>query len=174
MRHHHRDGGTGVRRSAPATALVVVGAALLAGCTGTSQAAAPEPTITSRTTDQEVLDVPSEPGPDPRYELCAEFPATTTGPRDLEGWWSSTPANPDGSVIHDPADWVEPRMREHPRVAVLDVATAAVISTWDRRTCAADPAYVPTRTDAWPSPDDANRVVVDMDSGEVLGSVMAY
>ncbi|HEY0186692.1 MAG TPA: hypothetical protein VGC67_04320 [Cellulomonas sp.] len=152
-----------VRRWAPWTGVgLAVAAVLLTGCTGTDQAAPAtvEPATAAPTTHATST-----------YALCAEFPAVAaTGHGDLEGWWSSSPADADGSIIEDPDDWPDPRLREHPRVAVVDVASGAVISTWDRTTCGDDPDYVAVRTDEWPTAEEAGSVVLDMDTGEVLGT----
>jgi hypothetical protein len=104
------------------------------------------------------------------YALCAEFPAVGSLPGDLEGWWNGTPANADGSIIQNPEDWPDSRPREHPRVAVVAVATAEVYSTWDRTTCGDDPTYTPIRTDQWPAVGEVDTVVLDMDTGEVLSA----
>lgn len=96
--------------------------------------------------------------------LCAEFPAVGTLPGDVEGWWSSSPADENANVLTDPADWPD-EMREHPRVALVAVDSATVISTWDRVACGPDPDYVPEIATDWPA---GHLVAVDMDSGELL------
>lgn len=133
-------------RSAAAVAAVMVlggcGAAAAASTGGSSAAAGARP-VASPT-------------------LCAEFPPQTPRPGDLEGWWSSTPADAQGNVLTDPADWPA-QPREHPRVAVEDVATGRVVSTWDRRTCGPIPDFRP------PSGLSGSGVaVLDADTGEVL------
>ena len=98
-------------------------------------------------------------------EMCAEFPPGTagTGP-SYEGWWSSTPAAPDGSALTDPADW-PPIMREHPRTVQIDTRTGKVIESFDRYTCTSIADYeVPAGLEL---PPDAV-VVLDADTGEIL------
>ncbi len=99
--------------------------------------------------------------------LCAEFPpARQADPGDLEGWFNAAPANADGSVITDPAQWPDPRLVAHPRVALVDTDTGAVISTYDRIACSVDdPTYAPTLDPSWPTGSTA---IVDMDTGELL------
>lgn len=97
--------------------------------------------------------------------LCAEFPVSVSpeGP-DYEGWWSSTPAREDGSVLEDPSQWPA-QIREHPRTPVVDLRDGTVISTWDRVTCSSIPGYT--------IPDSLvgdTVVVVDADTGEVVES----
>ena len=95
---------------------------------------------------------------------CAEFPATPSTPGDADGWWNASPADADANVLWDAGLWPsEPR--EHPRVALVDTDTGAVISTWDRIACGPDPTFVPTRKPDWPAHSVA---VVDMDSGETI------
>lgn len=96
--------------------------------------------------------------------LCAEFPAVGSLPGDVEGWWSSSPADENANVLTDPADWPD-EMREHPRVALVAVDAATVISTWDRVACGPDRDYVPEIAADWPA---GHLVAVDMDSGELL------
>lgn len=99
--------------------------------------------------------------------LCAEFPPVGPLPGDVEGWWSSSPADAEANILTDPADWPD-EPREHPRVALVAVDTGEVISTWDRVVCGPDPHFVPEVRPDWP----AGRVVaVDMDSGEMLQDV---
>jgi hypothetical protein len=168
--------GGPVLRCAPVLAL---GAALLSGCAtssaGTAGSTPPAAGSGSSTdpTEGAALTAGSEA---PSYGLCAEFPPVPpTGRGDLEGWWSSTPANPDGSVIEDPADWPEPKMVAHPRTAVVDVESGEVLSTWDRTTCSGDPSFVPVPNDQWPAitRDSREFVVVDMDSHEVVATTLA-
>lgn len=98
--------------------------------------------------------------------LCAELPPAGALPGDLEGWWNGAPADADGTVLHDPADWpAEPR--DHPRVATVDVDSGTVISLYDRTTCTSDSTgYVPPE----PGPEwsAGSTVVLDADTGEVL------
>lgn len=97
--------------------------------------------------------------------LCAEFPVGMPYQAgDSEGWWSSSPADADANIIEDPARWPsEPR--EHPRVALVDTDSLAVISTWDRVTCGPASDYTPAPATDWPP---GSVVVVDIDSGDVL------
>lgn len=97
--------------------------------------------------------------------LCAEFPPSTPMPGDVEGWWSSTPADAHGNVLTDPADWPA-QVREHPRTVVMDVSTGRIVSSWDRRTCGPIPDFRP------PSGLTGSQLVVlDADSGAVLVSI---
>lgn len=101
-------------------------------------------------------------------EMCAEFPAGTggTGP-SYEGWWSSSPAGPDGSILTDPADW-PPMMREHPRTVLVDTRTGKVIESFDRYTCSSIADFaVPAGLTV---PPDAV-VVLDADTGEILDTM---
>lgn len=94
---------------------------------------------------------------------CAEFPAGTSpkGP-DFEGWWSSSPADANGNILTDPADWPA-QMREHPRTALVDAATGRVVSTWDRLACG------PIHDFTAPSQLTGSQIVVlDADTGDVL------
>lgn len=146
---------------------LVVGGALLSGCAsaGDDEPDPAPPAAAAPTAD---------PGTS-SFDLCAEFPPVPpTGKGDLEGWWSSTPANPDGSVIEDPADWPEPKMVAHPRTAVVDVESGEVLSTWDRTTCTDAPGFAPVPDEQWPAvTDDARElVVVDMDSNEVVSTAI--
>lgn len=158
---------------------VVVAGAFLSGCASASDDEsdpAPPTAASERDTDPSAEATPSEDPEASSFALCAEFPPVEpSGHGDLEGWWSSTPANPDGSVIEDPADWPEPKMVEHPRTAVIDVESGEVLSTWDRTTCTDDPGYVPVPNEQWPAVTDDRRefVVVDMDSGEVVNTTIA-
>lgn len=100
--------------------------------------------------------------PTPTPTLCAEFPPQPPTPGDPEGWWSSTPADANGNVLTDPAQWPA-QLRDHPRTVVLDPATGRVISSWDRRTCGPIPDF--------PAPSGLSGtgiVVLDADSGAVL------
>ncbi|HYQ75658.1 hypothetical protein [Cellulomonas sp.] len=131
-----------------------------AGTAGTLAPASPSPAP--------VTPSPAAPSPEPTYALCAEFPATGPLPGDGEGWWNGAPARPDGSVVRDPAEW-PPQVREHPRVATVEVDTARVISLYDRTTCRQDrTGYVPPA----PGPDwpPGGVVVLDADTGELLGA----
>jgi hypothetical protein len=95
--------------------------------------------------------------------MCAEFPSSRSYG---DGWFNATPAAPDGTVLLDPDDW--PAMiREHPRVALVDADTGALLSTWDRVACTDSiPGYqVPERTAEW---EPGTTVVLDADTGEVL------
>ncbi|RMI12542.1 hypothetical protein [Cellulomonas triticagri] len=83
----------------------------------------------------------------------------------MEGWFNATPADAEGNVLSDPVDWRDPRMLEHPRVALVDAATVEVISTYDRIACSSDVSYVPTPGSSWP---EVGTVIVDMDTGEVV------
>lgn len=102
--------------------------------------------------------------------LCAEFP-----PREamfpagrLEGWWNATPADPrTGAALADPAEWEDARMREHPRVAVVDTQSGSW-STWDRTNCGEALEYAAVVGPDWPS---LSYAIVDIDSGELLDSV---
>jgi len=98
-------------------------------------------------------------------EMCAEFPPGSggTGP-SYEGWWSSTPAAPDGSALTDPADW-PPIMREHPQTALVDTRTRKVLESFDRYTCGPAADYVVPADLALP-PDAV--VVLDVVTGEIL------
>lgn len=151
--------------------------ALLSGCASVSDegldpappAAASDPDLSTQTSSADEAETSS-------FDLCAEFPQMkATGKGDLEGWWSSTPANPDGSVIENPADWPEPKMAQHPRTAVIDVESGEVLSTWDRTTCTDDPDFVPVPNELWPAVTDDMRefVVVDMDTNEVVNTAIA-
>ena len=114
--------------------------------------------------------VPADSHEEPtEYELCAEFPSGTSSAADLlEGWWNSAPADPvTGDVIQDPALWRDERMREHPRVAIVNSDTGEFV-TWDRVLCGQDPSYEPVIEQDWPA---SSLVVIDMDSNEVLSSL---
>lgn len=102
--------------------------------------------------------------------LCAELPASSTPQSggDLEGFFNATPADAEGHVLTDPADWLDPRMIEHPRVALVDTDTGAVISTYDRVVCSVEAVYVPEPDAGWPPGSTA---IVDMDTHEVLDMV---
>ncbi|GEL45996.1 hypothetical protein CHO01_11120 [Cellulomonas hominis] len=114
-----------------------------------------------------------DPAPAPSYALCAEFPGGGGAlPGDAESWWNNTPANPDGSVVRDPEQWPAP-MREHPRVATVEVDTGTVISLYDRTTCRQDPAgYQPPP--AGPGWEPGGYVALDADTGELLSSWQPY
>lgn len=99
--------------------------------------------------------------------LCADLPPSSA-PGD--GWWNASPATADGGVVRDPSDWPDARMREHPRVALVDADTAAVLSAWDRVACVDEiPGYDPPAPRAeW----EAGTVVVpDADTGELLDTL---
>lgn len=66
------------------------------------------------------------PTPTPTPTLCAEFPPQHPTPGDPEGWWSSNPADANGNVLTDPAQWPA-QLRDHPRTVVLDPATGRVV-----------------------------------------------
>ncbi|RYV49794.1 hypothetical protein EUA98_16850 [Pengzhenrongella frigida] len=68
-------------------------------------------------------------------------------------------------MIDDPAQWPEPLMREHPRVALIETDSGEVISTWDRLVCGQDPSYLPALQEAWAG---KSIVIVDMDTNELL------
>lgn len=97
-------------------------------------------------------------------EMCAEFPPSGPGGAPYEGWWSSTPSAPDGSILTDPADW-PPIMREHPQTAIIDTRTGEVLETFDRCVCGEVPDDEVPESLALP-PDAA--VVVDAVTGEIL------
>ncbi|QDB79860.1 hypothetical protein FE251_11100 [Georgenia wutianyii] len=107
--------------------------------------------------------VPTEPA---RYALCAELPAQPQ-PMPVErfdGWWNADPTS--GQAALDPAEWPDPRMREHPRVAVVDTQSGGW-TTWDRTICGQSDEFSPVIEKGWP---DLSYVVVDLDTGEVLES----
>jgi hypothetical protein len=158
---------------------IAVGVALLSGCASASENEpdpSPPAAAGDRGTDPSPESAPTEDTAARSYDLCAEFPQMEPSEHgDLEGWWSSTPANPDGSVIWDPADWPEPKMTQHPRTAVIDVERGEVLSTWDRTTCTDDPDFVPVPNEQWPAVTDDKRelVVVDMETNEVVNTTIA-
>jgi len=100
---------------------------------------------------------------------CAEFVGVTSDGPDYEGWWSSSPAAADGSILTDPADWPG-KMRDHLRTAVVDLEAKEVLSTWDRVSCGAivDPPVVAADLTLPPELANAQVVVIDVDSGEVV------
>ena len=96
--------------------------------------------------------------------MCAEFPAAPPSGPQYEGWWSSSPAAADGSILTDPADW-PPIMREHPQTAMIDTRTGKVLVTYDRYACGPVADYaVPAGLEL---PPDAV-VVVDAATGQIL------
>lgn len=102
--------------------------------------------------------------------LCAEFPDEPSSddpdlPADLEGFFNATPADAEGNVLTDPAQWADPRMIEHPRVALIDTDTGRVISTWDRVACSRNVDYEPLVDPDWPPSSTA---IVDMDTGALV------
>jgi hypothetical protein len=156
------------------TTVLVVGLLLVGGCAsagGGQPGAAPPDASADAPTASPPADPgqPARPGPDVAPSFCAELPpAREARPGDLEGWFNATPARADGSVLQDPEQWGEPLMRLHPRVALVDVDTATVISTYDRVACASEiPGYVPPA----PGPQwtAGSTVILDADTGEVLG-----
>lgn len=102
--------------------------------------------------------------PDTEPAMCAEFPATDSGGPEYEGWWSASPADADGNILIDPADW-PPIMREHPQTAMIDTRTGKVLVTYDRYSCGPVADYtVPAGLEL---PPDAV-VVVDAITGDIL------
>lgn len=102
--------------------------------------------------------------PDTGTTMCAEFPAAPPSGPAYEGWWSSSPAAVDGSILTDPADW-PPIMREHPQTAMIDTRTGKVLVTYDRYACGPVADYaVPAGLEL---PPDAV-VVVDAATGQIL------
>ena len=102
--------------------------------------------------------------PDDRPTMCAEFPAAPPSGPEYEGWWSSSPADADGGILTDPADW-PPIMREHPQTTIIDTRTGKVLETFDRYACGPIVGYlVPAELEL---PPDAV-VVVDAITGEIL------
>jgi hypothetical protein len=181
IRCMQEHGGASMLRRA---VVITLGLALMSGCAATGEGASgqepPPPLATSIGGDTTPgADVaPTEGASATSYGLCAEFPMhmPTSGHGDLEGWWSSSPANPeDGSTIEDPAQWPEPKMAQHPRTAVIDVEPGEVLSTWDRTTCSNDPDFVPVPNEQWPAVTDDKRefIVVDMDTNEVVNTTIA-
>jgi len=150
--------GVEVRRVLSSVAILSV--AVLAACSPAEPA--PEPTTAASPSASSDGD---EPG-----TLCAELPSPETpfAADQLEGWWNATPADPrSGEVLADPTEWPDARMREHPRVAVVDTQSGYWV-TWDRTICGATDEYAPTVEPDWPP---LSYVVVDIDSGELLESV---
>lgn len=106
---------------------------------------------------------PSE-SPDATPTMCAEFPVLGSNGPSYEGWWSSSPAAEDGSLVTDPADW-PPIMREHPQTAEIDTRTGKVLESFDRYSCGPVAGYVvPAGLEL---PADAV-TVVDAITGEIL------
>ena len=100
------------------------------------------------------------------WALCAEFPPQMGDrPGDGEGWWNATPADSSGNIIYDPSQWPDPRMRQYPRVALVDTDSARVISTYDRISCGPISNYRPVVDPKWPP---HSIVVVDVDTGKVI------
>lgn len=155
-------------RRTTGVALVLLAAGTLGGCAtadaGARDAAAGDPRAGS-TALVEPSPGPATPAPE-AATLCAELPSDGALAGDLEGWWNATPADADGDVLTDPADWAS-ELREHPRVATVDVDSGTVLSLYDRVACTQDPAgYVPPApTPAWAP---GATVVLDADTGEVL------
>lgn len=87
----------------------------------------------------------------------------------FEGFWNATPADDDAEVLEDPAQWVDERMREHPRVAMVDSDSGVTLETWDRVACEnlVYPDFSTPFVDDWPT--DAE-IAVDMDTHEFLGA----
>lgn len=132
-----------------AVALPLLGVLALAGC-ASGAAGASGPTEAPAPSAAAGVDRPREahgsteatldPTPATTLALCAEFPDDGGAlPGDVEAWWNATPANADGSVALDPEQWPA-QMREHPRVATVEVDSGTVISLYDRTTCRQDPA----------------------------------
>lgn len=144
---------------------IMTGIASTASCAGT-QAAAPA-AGSQETSPPSAVSTTQTKAAQPTAALCAEFPPVgQADPRDLEGWFNATPADADGNVITDPAQWPDPLLAAHPRVALVDTDSGAVISTYDRVACSVDdPTYVPTVDPSWPADSTA---IVDMDTGELL------
>lgn len=146
--------------------VLVIPVLFIASCAGPGHAAndgdATLPSVADVSASSNRGEEPAE------YELCAEFPHGTSSPADrLEGWWNSTPVDPaTGEVVTDPAMWQDVRMREHPRVAIVNSDSGEFV-TWDRTLCGQDPSYEPVIEQKWPT---HSLVVVDMDTGEVLSS----
>lgn len=117
---------------------------------------------------------PSAQSPAPGHvSLCAQLPGRPTAPpEDLEGFFNATPADADGNVIEDPSAWGDPRLSEHPRVALVDTDTGVVVTTYDRVSCTLDdPTWVPPARDPqWPQNAVA---IIDMDS-QVLISIHEF
>lgn len=145
------------------SSVAVLSVVVLAACSPADPA--PEPAAAAATSAPSLEDGESEDG-----ALCAEFPSRETpfAADRLEGWWNATPADPQtGETVVDPAEWTDARMREHPRVAVVDTQSGYWV-TWDRTICGATDEYGPTTEPDWPP---LSYVVVDIDSGELLESV---
>lgn len=97
--------------------------------------------------------------------MCAEFPPVEpSGRGGSEGWWSSSPADADGNILTDPADW-PPIVRDHPRTAVVDTRDLVVIETWDRYACGPVADYTLPTDISWP---EAAVVVLDVDTGQIV------
>ena len=119
------------------------------------------PPVDQVPTPSEHTPTPSE---SPEPTMCAEFPAMSSSGPSYEGWWSSSPARDDGSILTDPADW-PPIMREHPQTAMIDTRTGKVLVTYDRYSCGPVADYVVPAGLSLP-PDAV--VVVDAITGEIL------
>jgi hypothetical protein len=150
---------TGVTTAIAVVASAAVAMLTLSGCA--QRAAVASPPVASSVTQTTT----STPTPTP--SLCPEFHVSMAAPNDIEGWWSSSPADADGNILTDPARWPE-QLREHPRVALVDTDTRSVISTWDRRTCGPDDSYQPIIDAGWPAGSIA---VMDMDTGALISTL---
>ena len=164
-------------RPGPTTLACVVLLALVTSCTTAdtpTTAQSPTAPPSSSSADRARASAPATSERDaatsePVEDLCAEFPPRMPQEDNLEGWWNGTPADEDGHVQHDPAQWPDV-LREHPAVAVLDGDTGSVASTWDRRTCGPLADFVsPVAPD---SSTAGTWVVVDALTGEVLGTAV--
>ena len=147
---------------AAAAAVAVSGSSLIGSPTPQTQhLASPDAQLPGETDGTSPTVTPSAPVP------CAEFPPQrATGATDYEGWWSSTPADSDGNVLTNPADWPS-MVRQHPRTIVLDTTTGQVVSAWDRLACQSFTPTAPPTDPAWP----ANSIVIlDADSGLLIES----
>lgn len=146
---------------------------LLTGCTGSS---APDDTTAGTATASPgavVGDAAVGPSPTPTYPMCAELTGVTVDdPREpAGGWWSDAPADAEANVIQDPTDWPDPRLREHPRTALVEASTGEVIATYDRVACGPIPDLVLTDDSTWPA---SGVVVVDAGTGELLQEMDPY
>jgi hypothetical protein len=146
------------------SAVLVLGLLAAGGCApGPAGAAAPTSSVRG-TLAPGAGAAAADPVPSPAPRLCAELPPSSA---PGEGWWNGAPADAEGAVLRDPADWPDARLRDHPRVALVEVDSGAVLSAWDRVACAdAIPGYsppVPT-----PGGEAGTVVVLDADTGELL------
>ncbi|PYG00213.1 hypothetical protein SAMN05216184_104153 [Georgenia satyanarayanai] len=150
------------------SSVAVLSVVVLAACSQTGPSPAAESLREPATAVDEAA--PSAGSELAETTLCAELPSRETpfAADRLEGWWNATPADAlTGGALADPADWGDARMREHPRVAVVDTQSGYWV-TWDRTICGATDEYAPTIEPDWPP---LSYVVVDIDSGELLESV---